>query len=848
MEKFVIIDGNNLMYRAFYALPQLANFQGEISNGVFGFANMLIKVIKEINPKYLAVAFDVAKKNFRHEKFSDYKGTRKPTPPELKSQFPIVKDMLEKMNIKVVEKDQLEADDLIGCLSRMFNVENIILSGDRDVFQLINKNTTVMFPKKGISETITINDENLKELYGVTPSQVVDLKSLMGDASDNIPGVSGIGEKTAIGLIEKYGNLDCIYNNINDIKGKLKEKLEYDKEYAYLSRELATIVTDEKLDYVIEDFEYDFPFNNDVLDLFKRYQFNSLLKQDELFETSQKIINKIEINFKNVTSDNIDNILEDISKQDEIAIYTNEEKLYINGIEEYLFDFGGDLFSCSLNMFDTLNKLKPIFESNEIKKIIFNAKEFKHFLNRYEISLNGVSFDCLIARYLINSNAKQNVNLDEVIVECGIDCECCGYALKEIKRYFYTKLEELDLLNLYYNIELPLIDVLFSMEKEGFKVDENELKQLEEKYSLEIKQTEELIYECAGEKFNIASPKQLAEILFDKLNLNIPTNKKKSTSIDILTEIQDKHSIIPLIIRYRMITKLYSTYIVGFQNIITDDSRIHSVFNQTVTSTGRLSSSEPNLQNIPVRSEEGRLLRKVFVPTEKNGYIVSADYSQIEIRLLANFSQDEKLIDAFNKGQDIHTRTASEIFGVPMCDVTSDLRRNAKEINFGIIYGISDFGLSQSIGSTRKQAKEYMDLYFSRYPSIEEYMNKNIEYCQNNGYIKTLFGRIRLIPEIHSSNFNLRSFGKRAAMNMPLQGSASDIIKLAMVKTYEELKNKNLKSKIILQVHDELVVDTYPDELEEVKKTLKDVMENIVDLEVRLTINISSGNTWYDAK
>lgn len=848
MEKFVIIDGNNLMFRAFYALPQLSNFEGEISNAVFGFTNMLVKIIKEINPKYMAVAFDVGKKNFRHDKFSEYKGTRKPTPNELISQFPIVKNMLKKMDIKVVEQEGLEADDLMGILSRKFNVDNIIVSADRDVFQLINDNTCVMFPKKGITETIIIDKNNLKDFYGVEPSQVIDLKSLMGDSSDNIPGVSGVGEKTALGLIQKYNTLDNIYKNIDEINGKLKERLINDKEKAYLSHELATIVTDEKLECELDEFEYIFPFGQEVMDIFKRYQFNSLLKRDDLFEIKSNIVTQnLEIETVD-TTEKLEVVLEKIRNIFEFAIFIDKSNINLYVDKEYKICCGVDLLSTGLDFNVFLNEIKGFLENNSIKKIVFDAKSLMHYLDNFGISLNNVEFDCLIARYLINSIAKTNVNLTEVMNECGIDTNAYGYALIKIKEYYYAKLEELNLFELYYNIELPLMKTLFDMEKQGFKVDKEELKNLENKYRDEIKKLEEQIYEVADQKFNISSPKQLGEILFDKLNLFVPNNKKRSTSIEILNEIVDKHPIVSLIIRYRTITKLYNTYILGFEQILDSNSKIHTIFNQTLTSTGRLSSSEPNLQNIPVRTEEGRTLRKIFVSSFKDGIIVSADYSQIELRLLADFSGDEKLIEAFNTGQDIHARTASEIFNVPINEVSNELRRKAKAINFGIVYGISDFGLSQNIGISRKEAKNYINLYFERYPKIEAYMKQNIDYCRKNGYIKTIFGRIRPIPEINSSNHNLKTFGERAAMNMPLQGSASDIIKLAMVKIFEKFNSLNLKSKIILQVHDELVLDCVPDELDKVINILKENMENVVNLKVKLTVNIEYGKTWYDAK
>ncbi len=848
MEKFVIIDGNNLMFRAFYALPQMANFDGEISNGVFGFTNMLVKIIKEINPKYIAVTFDVAKKNFRHETFAEYKGTRKPTPVELVSQFPIVKELLSKMNITVVEKNGLEADDLMGCLSRMFDTHNIIVSADRDAFQLINDNTEILFPKKGISETISLNKDNIKEYYGVEAHQVIDLKSLMGDTSDNIPGVSGVGEKKALQLINDYGTLDGVYSNIDKISGKLKENLLNDKDRAYLSQYLATIVTNEKLDYSLSDFEYTYPFGQDVYEMFKRYQFNSLLKKDELFSNTIEV-SKVEI--ENIIVDTEEKLSELVSKlnnSEKFCLYIDNDNFNIFADNEYQVNFSKDLFSIGISFDRAIQLLKPIFENENIKKTVFDYKSLKHILYKYGINLKGVEFDCVIARYLINSLAKANVDIKVVMYECGIDTESFGYALQEIRHKYYAKMQEMSLESLYFDIELPLVEVLFAMEIQGFKVDRNELAGLEEKYRNLITSLEKEIYDMVDKKFNIASPKQLAEVLFDDLGINIASNKKRSTGIEILELIVNRHPVVSLIIKWRMYSKLYGTYIANMDSMLDNNDKIHTVFNQTLTATGRLSSSEPNLQNIPVRTEEGREIRKMFVSSFENGLICSADYSQIELRLLANFSDDETMIESFNTGQDIHAKTASEIFGIPLEMVDSARRRDAKAINFGIVYGISDFGLSQNIGISRKDASNYIRLYFDRYPKIENYLKSNVEYANNNGYVKTLFGRIRLIPEIKSNNHNLRTFGERVAMNMPLQGSASDIIKLAMVRIFNELSARNLKSKMLVQVHDELLIDVYPGELEEVKEVLTSGMESVVDLKVKLTVNVESGKTWYDAK
>ena len=818
MDKFVIIDGNNLIFRAFYALPQLANQDGEISNAVFGFTNMLVKVIKDINPKFIAVAFDKSKKNFRHEKFADYKGTRKPTPEELKSQFPILKDLLTKMNIKVIEQDGLEADDLIGIMSKKYAVKNIIVTADRDSFQLINENTSVLFPKKGISETVEYDIKKLKEDYSVTPSQIIDLKALMGDASDNIPGVAGVGEKTALGLLEKYETLDGIYAN-----------------------------------YKIEDFTYSFPFSGEVRDFFKRYQFNSLLKKEELFVggDSSGSVADYTVDSKTITSIiELEKVLATIKKGEKIGVlvFDNSINLCIKD-KEYNIEFTYDLLNPGLDIKETIDTLKPVLEDSDIKKLVFDSKDLKHKLYKYDCKINGVYFDMVIARYLVSTINKPNMTFNEMINENLLSEKCVSYNLFKLFEVYYAKLEKYDLLSLYYDMEMPLVDVLFDMEITGFTIDENELDSLTKKYDKELEELVLKIYDEAGLEFNINSPKQLASVLFDTLGLSAYNNKKRSTSIEILNEIEHQHPIVPLIIRYRQISKLHSTYLLAFKDMVNPTThKIHTIFNQTLTSTGRLSSSEPNLQNIPVKTEEGRSIRRMFVPSTKDGYIVSADYSQIELRLLANFCDDEKLISAYNSGEDIHTRTASEIFGIPYEMVTPEIRSRAKAINFGIVYGISDYGLSQNIGITRADANNYIKLYFEKYPKIEEYMNGNVEFCKKNGYIKTIFGRIRFIPEISNSNYNLRSFGERASKNMPLQGSASDIIKLAMVNIFKVFNEKGLKSKLILQVHDELVVDTVKEEIDIVKSILKEFMENVINTKVKLTVNIEQGPTWYEAK
>lgn len=856
MDKFVIIDGNSLIYRAFYALPMLTNFDGEISNAVFGFTNILVKIINEIKPKYICVAFDYGKKNFRHELYKDYKGTRKETPRELKGQFPILKELLTKMNIKLIEKEGVEADDIIGTLTKMFDTENIVVTGDKDSFQLINKNTHVCFTKKGITETLDCNETTLMQEYGIMPYQVIEEKALMGDASDNIPGVAGVGEKTAKTLLANYKTLDGVYEHIDELKGKLKETLISNKETAYLSRTLATINTSVPLDVKLEDMVYEFPFNYATYEMFKRYQFNSLLKRKEIFQNFDDVNQDETMNLKDVdintitTKEETIKFVNNILKSGNVYFVLNNNELVFYDLKtETKFNFNGDLIDKGIDIEETLNLLKPVFESENINKYVYDYKDLLHKLNKYNIKLNNVVFDAMVARYLINANSKSGATFVEVVNENLLAIKNLGYSLQLLVEIYKNKLKQLNLESLYENIEMPLIEVLFEMETNGFKIDKNELYALDTKYSEELNMLTNKIYEYAGGTFNINSPKQLGEVLFDKLKISVYNNKKNSTGIDVLNEIVNHHPIVPYIIRYRQISKLYTTYVKAFENLLDEETgKIYTLFNQTLTSTGRLSSSEPNLQNIPVRTDEGKALRKIFVPTQSDGYLVSADYSQIELRLLANFCGDEKLLSAFKNGEDIHTTTASEIFGVAKSDVTSAMRRDAKAINFGIIYGISDYGLSQNIGSTRKVAADYIKRYYEKYPKVKDYMDGNVAFARENGYVKTMFGRIRNILEIHSSNYNLRQFGERAAMNMPLQGSASDIIKLAMIKVDQQLKQENLKSKLILQIHDELIVDCVKGELNRVMEILKECMENVVELPVKLDVNVEYGSNWFESK
>ncbi len=854
-DKLLIIDGNSLAFRAFYALPPLTNFEGVVSNAVFGFCNMLVKAIADIKPKYIAVAFDYGKKTFRNDMYADYKGNRKETPPDLRLQFPILKEVLKSMNISTIEIQGFEADDIIGSLTKLYDVQNIVLTGDRDSLQLINDNTFVMLTKKGITETKLYDAELLKEDFKVEPYQIIELKAIMGDASDNIPGIKGIGEKGALNLLENYKTLDGVYENIDNLKGKLKEYLETQKDIAYLSKNLATIDCNVKLNVDLDSLTYDFPFNENVMNYFKKYQFNSLIKRKELF-TNSAYEKTLELN-KNeeVIVENIETIeklkksVDILSKETEIAVYFDDVlSLSANNVE-YNVSFTGDLFSNCLDINEVLNVVEPLFLDKKVNKVVFDYKGLLHKLYAYKKSINQVNFDLMLARYLVNPNSKINVSLTDVESEFMLDETKYASNIMLIYKRLLEKIKGMNLFDLYYNIELPLVEVLFDMERAGVKLDVQKLDELDKKYEREIENLTENIYALAGKKFNINSPKQLSDILFVDLKLSTRNNKKLSTKLEVLQEIANEHEIIPAIIKYRQVYKLYTTYIKAYKEIINPkNNKIYTMFNQLVTTTGRLSSSEPNLQNIPVRSEEGANIRGIFISSFDDGYIVGADYSQIELRLLAHFSDDENLINAYKVGEDIHSITASEIFNIPLHEVTSDMRRAAKAINFGIVYGMSDYGLSQTINTNVQTASKYIAKYFEKYPKVKEYMDKNVIFARENSYVKSLYGRIRPLPEINSSNYNIRQFNERAAMNMPLQGTASDIIKLAMIKVNNTLKEHNLKSKLILQVHDELIVDTEKGELEQVKTILKTCMESVANLRVPLIANVEFGKTWKEAK
>ncbi len=841
MDKFLIVDGNSIANRAFYALPFLSNHEGKASGAVFGFANILIKLITEQKPTHIAVAFDHARKTFRNEIYADYKGQRKPTPPELITQFPVIKEMLQTMDIKTFEYENIEADDIIGTLTKNCDCEKILLSGDRDLLQLINENTFVWLTKKGVTEVKKVDLKVLQEEYNLSPSQVIELKGLMGDTSDNIKGVKGIGEKTAYSLLEEYGDINGIYENIDKINGKLKEKLIDGKEDADISKTLATIKTDCDFPFNIEECKLKFPFNERVHEFFVKWDFSSLVKNNSLFGKTISPIKKAER--EELSHETLQNLVSSfvISTTSSSVISTVAEKSFAYNLKKMTFAFNKDkeyylndnytMFGSELSLEQACQILKPIFEDKNVVKLTIDAKSDLHYLKKLGIKFVNY-FDLSLAHYLISAGLKNG----------EITSETSGYY--DLYNNYMETLKEEGLNKVYEEIELPLVEILVEMEESGFQINERKLDDLDSDYTIRLEKLSKEIYEIAGEEFNINSPKQVASVLFDKLKIETWNNKKQSTAVGVLEEVR-YIPIVDLILKHRKLSKLKNTYIDVYKKLCKEGGNIiHTTFNQALTSTGRLSSSEPNLQTIPTRDEEGRELRKIFESKFEGGSLISADYNQIELRLLADMSGEEHLIEAYKRGEDIHTLTACQIFGVSK--PTADQRREAKAVNFGIIYGISDYGLSQNIKSSRAKAKSYIDSYFSRYPKVKEFMEKNVEEATKAGYIKTMFGRIRRIPELSSSKYQTRSFGQRVAMNMPMQGSASDIIKLAMINVQKALKGK--KSQLILQIHDELIIDTYKGEEEEVEKLLRREMENVVKLKVPLVATVGKGKNLYECK
>ena len=855
MEKIILVDGNNLLFRSYYATAYNGNFmknsKGFPTNALFGFTNMMNKIIEEEKPTYIMVAFDKGK-TFRHDKYDFYKQGRIETPNELKLQFPKAKELLDAMGIKYFEIDNYEADDIIGTLAEYCNEDpnfiGTIISSDKDLLQLISNDIDIKLLKQ--KDYIRYNEKTFTEEYGIKPINIIDLKALMGDSSDNIPGVKGIGEKTALKLLQEYKTLDGIYENINKITGKTKEKLLADKENAYMSYEVATIYKKVPLDFKIEDLKY-LGKTDKLNDIYEELEFFSFLKKETKKE--EKL---------NIT------IIEDINKikiDKECALYL--EILGTNYHTSQIIGVG--LYNSDIAYYIPFEKLTNLDFLRNIKITTYDLKKAYVALKWHNLNLDNVADDLMIAASLLEYNTKEdiaylanqfNYNIPFYETSFGksnktIPIDVANIVVNKAKFIYekkndiLNKIEEENLLELYYDIEMPLAYVLGDMEYDGVHVDKNILNEMGEDIKIKLELLSKDIYNQAGCEFNISSPSQLGEVLFEKLNL--PHGKKGktgySTAIDVLNKLSGKHPIIDLIIEYRMLTKLYTTYIEGLINAIMDDGKVHTIYTQTLTRTGRLSSIEPNLQNIPVRTEYGRLIRKAFVPS-KDSIIISGDYSQIELRILAHIANVQTLIDAFKNDLDIHSKTASDIFKVDQSLVTKEMRRIAKAVNFGIIYGISSFGLSENLNISNKDAKEFIDTYLKTYPGIKEYMDKTIKQAYDCGYAKTLFNRKRNIDELKNTNYMIRQSGERMALNTPIQGTSADIIKKAMVEIHKEIKEKNLKSKLIIQVHDELVFDCLKVEQEEITNIMKNVMENVCKLNVPLKIDIEYGNNWYEAK
>lgn len=876
----VIIDGNSIINRAFYALPEMSNKEGLKTNAIYGFTNMLLKIIDTYNPTHISVAFDRKAPTFRHIEFKEYKAGRKKMPDELREQFEPLKDLLDKFNIHRLEIDGYEADDIIGTVSKIAEDNGFkvyIVTGDKDAIQLASNKTTTLITKKGVGEVEEYDYDSVIEKYEMTPTQFIDLKGLMGDKSDNIPGVPGIGEKTGIKLIKEFSSIEGIFDNIDSIKGSTKKKLEENKELAIMSKKLATIIRDVPVEFNLEELEYGNYNTKDILDVFKYLGFTSLIPRIGNLDESEEIVNEANVEISKL--EDIDEFINKVKENNELIIKTvTREGNILDKRIKYIFLSvdGKKIYYVEEN---SIHKLEYIFTSNEIKKLGYNLKDDYIALKPYGIKLENIYFDITIAEYLIDSMSStsyecsaiamkyltKKVKTKEELLGKGVKAkkyqdlsfeELSSHisqiidTVKSVMPIMEENLKESNMDGLLYHVEMPLVEVLADMEYEGVKVDKEKLNELGSQFKEIIKKLESEIYKISGEEFNINSPKQLGVILFEKLGLPVIKKTKTgySTNAEVLDKLKDQSPIIDKIIEYRQIVKLNSTYVEGLLSIINPiDGRIHSSFNQTITTTGRISSTEPNLQNIPVKLEMGRNIRKVFI-SDKGCKLVDADYSQVELRVLAHMSQDETMIDAFKHNEDIHTKTASQVFNVSMDEVTSKQRSDAKAVNFGIVYGKSDFGLSEDLNIPVKQAKEYIENYFNKYNKIKEFMDNIIEDASSNGYVTTILNRRRYIPEIKSSNFMLRNAGKRAAMNAPIQGSAADIIKIAMINVYKKLEENNLKSKLILQVHDELIVEAVDSEIDIVKKIVKDDMENAVCLDVNLDVDLNIGDSWYDTK
>ncbi|MGK8424397.1 DNA polymerase I [Staphylococcus epidermidis] len=876
MNKLVLIDGNSLSFRAFYALPLLSNHAGIHTNAVYGFAMLLEKIIKEEKPNHFLVAFDAGKTTFRHSKYSEYKGGRQKTPPELSEQFPYIRQLLDAYHIKRYELDDYEADDIIGTLSRQADeadFETIIITGDRDLTQLATDNVTIYYTKKGVTDVDHYTPEFIAEKYqGLVPKQIIDMKGLMGDTSDNIPGVAGVGEKTAIKLLNQFESVEGVYEHIEEVTAKkLKEKLINSKADALMSKDLATINVHSPIEVSLEDTKLTLQDDTaEKIELFKKLEFKQLLADIDTPSNNEEVIDKtfeIEQDFQNV----------DLNDLNEAVIHFELEGT--NYLKDAILKFGfyTNHQHVVINADDVKNykNLVRWLEDKNTTKIVYDAKKTYVSAHRLGINIENIEFDVMLASYIIDPSRSiddvksvvglygQNYVKDNITVfgkgkkhhipeESILNEHIASVteAISAVTPIMKSQLEDYNQIELLKDLELPLARILSEMEEIGIYTDINDLKEMEFEIQKKLDVLISNIHESAGEAFNINSPKQLGVVLFETLQLPVIKKTKTgySTAVDVLEKLQGEHPIIDDILEYRQLSKLQSTYVEGLQKVISKDHRIHTRFNQTLAQTGRLSSVDPNLQNIPIRLEEGRKIRKAFKPTSKDSVILSADYSQIELRVLAHITQDESLKHAFINGHDIHTATAMKVFNVESDQVDSLMRRQAKAVNFGIVYGISDYGLSQSLGITRKKAKAFIDDYLASFPGVKQYMSDIVKDAKAQGYVETLLHRRRYIPDITSRNFNLRSFAERTAMNTPIQGSAADIIKLAMVKFSEKIKETKYHAKLLLQVHDELIFEIPKSEVEDFSKFVEEIMEQALVLDVPLKVDSNYGATWYDAK
>lgn len=878
MNKLVLIDGNSLSFRAFYALPLLSNKAGIHTNAILGFAKLLEKIIREEQPTHFLVAFDAGKTTFRHSKYSEYKGGRQKTPPELSEQFPYIRQLLDAYHIKHYELENYEADDIIGTLSKeadQNDFETIIVTGDRDLTQLATQNVTIYYTKKGVTDVDHYTPEFIAEKYnGLKPIQIIDMKGLMGDSSDNIPGVAGVGEKTAIKLLNQFDSVEGVYENIDKVSGKkLKEKLELSHEDALMSKELATINRHSPIEVTLSDTKLsDIKDNHEKIELFKKLEFKQLLadidNEASEFEQEQKQVSfDILPTFEYVDFNHLDEAV--IHFEIDGSNYLKDDILKFG-----FYDKERYIVIDADNIKDYPELIKWL-ENENSKKVVYDAKKTFVIAHRLNITIQNIVFDAMLASYIIDPSRTIDdvysvvTNYHQTYVKEDVSIYGKGKkrqvpnaeilnthiasitkSIDAVKPLMEKELESHQQMNLLKDLELPLARILSKMEEIGIYTDINDLQRMQQELQEKLELLVQRIHDAAGEEFNINSPKQLGVVLFETLKLPVIKKTKTgySTAVDVLEQLQNEHPIINDILEYRQLAKLQSTYVEGLQKVISNDKRIHTRFNQTLAQTGRLSSVDPNLQNIPIRLEEGRKIRKAFKPSSEDSVILSADYSQIELRVLAHITQDDSLKEAFIHGQDIHTATARKVFGVEAEEVTDLMRRQAKAVNFGIVYGISDYGLSQSLNITRKEAKIFIDDYLASFPGVKQYMSDIVKDAKANGYVETLLHRRRYIPDITSRNFNLRGFAERTAMNTPIQGSAADIIKLAMVEFDKQVQHTSYKAKLLLQVHDELIFEVPKSEVEEFSLFVEDIMEHALDLDVPLKVDSNYGPTWYDAK